>query len=124
MDGDVVAFPPRFAVKAEPEKVHFVRFAYATLLLVDLKPHALLQEPTDRCHDALAGPFAAHEDVRVVGVADETVASPGQFTIQLVKHDVGKHWRKDALNAKGNFRFERELRRWRSEPALDMRRKR
>jgi len=30
----------------------------------------------------------------------------------------------DALNAKGNFRFERELRRWRSEPALDMRRKR
>src|SRR5208283_1194467 len=96
MDGDVVAFPPHFAVKAEPEKVHFVRFAYATLLLVDLKPHALLQEPTDRCHDALAGPFAAHEDVRVVGVADETVASPGQFTIQLVKHDVGKHWRKRA----------------------------
>src|SRR5208282_2601313 len=32
--------------------------------------------------------------VRIVGVADETVASPGQFTIQLVKHDVGKHWRK------------------------------
>src|SRR5271165_6754152 len=33
-------------------------------------------------------------------------------------------WGIDALNAKGNFRFERELRRWRSEPALDMRRKR
>src|SRR5450755_1320900 len=93
MDGDVVALPPRFAVKAEPEKVHFARFANATLLLVNLEPHALFQEPTDRCHDALAGPFAAHEDVRIVGVADEVVASARQFLIQLVKHDVGKYWR-------------------------------
>src|SRR5450432_4719880 len=96
MDGDVVALPPRFAVKAEPEKVHFARFANATLLLVDLEPHALFQEPTDRYHDALSGPFAAHEDVRIVGVADESVASPCQFLIQLIENDVGKHWRKRA----------------------------
>jgi hypothetical protein len=34
--------PPQhnaLAVKAEPEKVHFVRVAYATLPLVDLEPH-------------------------------------------------------------------------------------
>src|SRR5258708_29854156 len=96
MDGDIAAIPPRLAVKAETEKVHFVRLAYATLLLVDLEPHALFQEPTDRCHDALAGPFAAHEDVRIIGVADESVASPCQFLIQLIEHDVGKHWRKRA----------------------------
>ena len=89
MDGDVVAFPPRFAVKAEPEKVHFVRFANATLLLVNLEPHALFQEPTDRCHDALPGPFTAHEDVCVVGVANKAVAAPCQFLIQLIEHDVG-----------------------------------
>jgi hypothetical protein len=78
MDGDVATLPG-LAAKAEPQKVHFVRFAHATLLLVNLEPHALFQEPTDRCHDALASPFAAHEDVRIVGVADEAEASPGQF---------------------------------------------
>jgi hypothetical protein len=29
----------------------------------------------------------------------------------------------DALNAKGNFRFEREIRQWRSGNVLDLRRK-
>jgi hypothetical protein len=90
MNGDVVAFPPRFAVKAEPEEVHFIRFANATFLFVDLEPHARLQEPTDRCHDALAGSFTAHEDIRIVGVADKSVASPRQFPVQLIKDDVGK----------------------------------
>src|ERR1700712_3990850 len=96
MDGDVVALPPRLAVKAEPEKVHFVRFANATLLLVNLEPHALFQETTDRCHDALSGPFAAHEDICIIGVADESVTSPCQFLVQLIEYDVGKHWRKRA----------------------------
>jgi RNA-directed DNA polymerase len=30
----------------------------------------------------------------------------------------------DALNAKGNFRFEREIRQWRGGPVVDLRRKR
>jgi hypothetical protein len=52
------------------------------------------------------------------------VTSPGQFLIQLVKHDVGQHWRNYSLNAKGNFRFEREIGGWRGGSVIDLRRKR
>jgi hypothetical protein len=36
---------------------------------------------------------------------------------------VGEQWADDALNTKGNFRFEREIRHWRSANVLDLRRK-
>src|ERR1700688_4825200 len=66
MDGDVVALPPRFAVKAEPEKVHFARFANAILLLVNLEPHALFQEPTEVSRPAESHRQAlAEPDVRL-----------------------------------------------------------
>jgi hypothetical protein len=41
----------------------------------------------------------------------------------IVQVDVGQQRRDDALNAKGNFRFEREIRHWRSGNVLDLRRK-
>jgi hypothetical protein len=37
---------------------------------------------------------------------------------------IGQQRADDALNAKGNFRFEREVRQWRRGPMLDLRRKR
>jgi hypothetical protein len=42
---------------------------------------------------------------------------------RVVQKQVGQERRHDALNAKGNFRFEREIRHWRSGNVLDMRRK-
>jgi hypothetical protein len=41
----------------------------------------------------------------------------------LVQHEIREQRRDDALNAKGNFRFEREIRHWRSGDVLDLRRK-
>jgi hypothetical protein len=41
----------------------------------------------------------------------------------VVQKQVGQERRHDALNAKGNFRFEREIRHWRSGNVLDLRRK-
>jgi hypothetical protein len=67
----------------KPDEVHFLGFRP---LFSSLTGAAwLFQEPTDRCLDVLSGPFAAHEDVRIVGVADESVASPCQFLIQLIE---------------------------------------
>jgi hypothetical protein len=40
-----------------------------------------------------------------------------------VKKKIGQEGADDALNAKGNFRFERALRHWRSGDVLDLRRK-
>jgi hypothetical protein len=51
----------------DAEKVHLVRLAYPAFLLVHLEPHAPLKEMTNRSHDALSGPRAAHEDVAIVG---------------------------------------------------------
>jgi hypothetical protein len=42
---------------------------------------------------------------------------------RVVQKQVGQERRHDALNAKGNFRFEREIRHWRSGNVLDLRRK-
>jgi hypothetical protein len=46
---------------------------------------------------------------------------PGQQETPEV--EVGQQRRNDALNAKGNFGFEREIRHWRSGNVLDLRRK-
>src|SRR5580704_2645044 len=77
-DGCLPALRGLPALKAEPEKVHLVRLAYPAFLLVHLEPHAPLKEMTDRSHDALSGPRAAHEDVAIVGVTNEpmTPAAP------------------------------------------------
>ena len=42
---------------------------------------------------------------------------------RIVKKEIRQHGTDDALNAKGNFRFEREIRHWRSGNVLDLRRK-
>jgi hypothetical protein len=43
---------------------------------------------------------------------------------RIMQEQVGKQRTDHALNAKGNFRFEREVRDWRSGFLLDLRRKR
>ena len=70
--------------------MHVVRLAHATLLFVDLESHTLFQEPPNRCHDALAGSFAAHEDVCIVGIADKSETAPVKLPIQFVEDDVGQ----------------------------------
>jgi len=41
-----------------------------------------------------------------------------------VKKEIGQEGACYALNAKGNFRFEREVKQWRCGPVLDLRHKR
>src|SRR5271157_5044249 len=60
-DGDLIAFLRSRASKAEAQELNLVGWAHATLLLVDLKPHARLQKSPNRRHDALSGALAAHE---------------------------------------------------------------
>jgi len=43
-DGDCLAFLPSHAAKAEAQEVNLVGWAHATLLLIDLEPHARLQK--------------------------------------------------------------------------------
>src|SRR5208282_772759 len=95
-DGDSVAFLPSRASKAEAQELNLVGRAHATLLLVDLEPHARLQKSPNRHHDALSGALAAHEDIAIIGVANKPETSPRQFAVQLVEYDIGKQWRKRA----------------------------
>ena len=90
---DGVAVLTRYAVEAKAQKGDLVGFAHATLLFVDLKPHAPLQETPNRCHDALPCALAANEDVGIIGVANEPELPPRQFAIQFVEDDVGKQRR-------------------------------
>ncbi len=63
---------------------------------------------------------------RIVGVSG--IPNAGQMPRhpkikRIVLKQVGQQRRHDALNAKDNFRFEREIRQWRSGNVLDLRRK-
>jgi hypothetical protein len=78
---------------------------------------------TDRSHDALSGPRAAHEDVAIVGVTNEPMTPPLQFPVQLIEHDVGQQRRQGSLNAKDNFQFERTIVGFRGRNVVDLRRK-
>src|ERR1700674_1902292 len=53
------------------QELNLVGSAYATFLLVDREPHARLPKSSDRCHDALPGALAAHEDVAIIRVTNE-----------------------------------------------------
>ena len=93
-DGDFDAL--RLATEAKAQEVNIVRLSHAAFLLVDLEPHALLQKSPDRCHDALTGAFAPHEDIAIVGVSDEPETTSRQFAVQLVKFHVGQQRRERA----------------------------
>ena len=54
------------------------------------------RNPRNRCHDALPGAPAAHEDIAIIGVANEPETSSRQFAVQFVEHDIGEQWRKRA----------------------------
>lgn len=85
----MVAFLSSRAAKAEAQEMNLVRRAHATLLFVDLEPHARLQKTPNRCHDALSGTLAAHEDIAIIGVANESETSSRQFAVQLGEYDIG-----------------------------------
>ena len=48
----------------------------------------LPKESLDRCQNAFARRFRPHVDVTVVGIADESVSPPLEFTVQLIEQDV------------------------------------
>ena len=62
----------------------------------------LLQELPERCHDPYPGSLAAHENICVVGIADEAQAPPRQFLVQLVEDDVRQH-RRERTALRGSF---------------------
>jgi hypothetical protein len=49
-------------------------------------PQAPLKEMTDRRHDTLSGPRAAHENVAIVSVTNKPMIPPLQFPVQLMEH--------------------------------------
>ena len=54
---------------------------------------------------------------RIIGIALEQYVRevPAHPQVErIVQKEIGQEGANDALNAKGNFRFERELRQWRS----------
>ncbi len=57
-----------------------------------LPVHLQLQPPFDHAADALehplSGSFAAHEDPKVIGVADEPVTAFPQLPVQIIQHDI------------------------------------
>ena len=78
-------------------------------------------------------PLVLEPDNDIVGVTDDDrfairgVRAP--FLVEpQVEYVVQEHVRQDggndALNAKGNFRFERQIVKWRDRPLVDLRRKR
>ena len=76
--------------------------------------------------------FVLEHQHRIVGITDLEGPSPKprlHFMLEpLVQHlmqiDVTQRRRDDAMNAKGNFRFERQIVEWRDRPLIDLRRKR
>jgi hypothetical protein len=63
---------------------------------------------------------------RIIGIAFEQYVRevPAHPQVErIVQKEIGQEGANHALNAKGNFRFEREIRHWRSGNVLDLRRK-
>jgi hypothetical protein len=88
--GQLFASPPRSADiesgtrESAPGEVGVSRFSP-----VYLEPHTPLKEMTDRSHDTLSGPCAAHEDVAIVGVTNEPMTPPLQFPVRPRSSEVG-----------------------------------
>ena len=80
----------------------------------------------------LAAVAVFESDDKIIGESHQLAvaaqARPRLILEPLVQHmvqeNVGENWRDDAPNAKGNFRFEREIVQWRDRPLIDLRRKR
>src|SRR5208283_1764404 len=72
------------------------RSRHRALRLVDVEPQLVGQEPAHRGHDAFAGAAAANIDVAVVGVPAKAVTASGQFSVEVVKHEIAKDGRKRA----------------------------
>ena len=82
------------------------------------KPHGVVS--VLEADDEIVG--ITHDDHVAPGVALAPLMSPE--IVDVVKVDIRKQRRNDALNAKGNFRFERQIVEWRDRPLVDLRRKR
>src|ERR1022692_3429803 len=88
--------PPdlRTSSKAEPEKLPFLRSCHRTLPLIYLEFELLRDESRNAFHHPLPRPLAAHVDITVVRVANETMAPALQLPVEFVEHEVTEQWRK------------------------------
>src|ERR1017187_1370588 len=88
--------PPdlRTSSKAEPEKLPFLRSCHRTLPLIYLEFELLRDESRNASHHPLPRPLAAHVDITVVRVANETMAPALQLPVEFVEHEVTEQWRK------------------------------
>ena len=78
----------RLAPEAEADEVPFFGSRYRTLGLIHLEAQPPLDEPDHTGHHTVPRAFASDVDVRVVGVAHEAVAAPGELAVELVQHDI------------------------------------
>ena len=58
-----------------------------TLGLIHLEAQLPLDESDHARHHTMPRALALDVDVRVVGVADEAVAAPGELAVEFVQHD-------------------------------------
>lgn len=58
---------------------------HGTLGAIHLQSQFGLQEVRQRRHDPFACPPASHVDIRVVGIAAETMSSPFQFLVEFIE---------------------------------------
>ena len=131
----------------EAQKVESLRLVHPALAPVQIREPAKLHEaglvpvktetepaqPLPNVAEVpLRIPLVLEPDNDIVGVTDDDrfairdVRAPFLAEPQ-VEHIVQEHVRQDggddALNAKGNFRFERQIMEWRDRPLTDLRRK-
>jgi hypothetical protein len=117
--------PTQFApLEGKAEEYTLVDLRHLALLLVDRQFEPPIKVRGQIGFDTLACPFALDQHHQVVGITHETMPSPLQFPIQIVKQNVGQQWREHATYTKDNFEFERQIALCRSDSMLDMRRKR
>jgi hypothetical protein len=86
-------------VKLKPRNLHCQNCATALLAALILKFQLGFDEAADVGHHSLPRPTDACVHVAVVGIANEAMAAPLEFPIQLIQHHVGEQARADHLVA-------------------------
>src|SRR5450759_2137494 len=81
-------------VKAESEKLSFLRSRHRTLRLIHLELEPLRDESRNAFHHPLPRQFAANVDITVVRVSNEAVAPMLHLPVEFVEHEVTEQWRK------------------------------
>jgi hypothetical protein len=80
------------AVKAEPEKLPFLRSCHRTLRLIHLELELLRDELRNALHHPLPRSLAADVDITVVRISNEAMAPALQLPVEFVEHEVTEQW--------------------------------